>query len=129
MLDLQVESAESLNENGGKAVHSWLNEPTHVTTGVREYQQGDRFAWVDWKTTARRGQLMTKEFEQNQTKDLVVFADFTDEAAFETVVSITASVLQSAVKKEFRQALSHLVINMSFEWIKESLICRTCFIF
>ncbi len=99
MLDLQVESAESLNENGGKAVHSWLNEPTHVTTGVREYQQGDRFAWVDWKTTARRGQLMTKEFEQNQTKDLVVFADFTDEAAFETVVSITASVLQSAVKK------------------------------
>lgn len=99
MLDLQVESAESLNENGGKAVHSWLNEPTHVTTGVREYQQGDRFAWVDWKTTARRGQLMTKEFEQNQTKDLVVFADFTDEAAFETVVSITASVLQFAVKK------------------------------
>ncbi|WP_368929745.1 DUF58 domain-containing protein [Bacillus pumilus] len=105
MLDLQVESAESLNENGGKAVHSWLNEPTHVTTGVREYQQGDRFAWVDWKTTARRGQLMTKEFEQNQTKDLVVFADFTDEAAFETVVSITASVLQSAVKKGFPTGL------------------------
>ncbi|MDM5318974.1 DUF58 domain-containing protein [Bacillus pumilus] len=99
MLDLQVESAESLNENGGKVVRSWLNEPTHVTTGVREYQEGDRFAWVDWKTTARRGQLMTKEFEQNQTKDLVVFADFTDEASFENVVSITASVLQSAVRK------------------------------
>lgn len=94
-----------MNENGGKAVHSWLNEPTHVTTGVREYQQGDRFAWVDWKTTARRGQLMTKEFEQNQTKDLVVFADFTDEAVFETVVSIAASVLQSAVKKGYRQVL------------------------
>ncbi|WP_249705237.1 DUF58 domain-containing protein [Bacillus zhangzhouensis] len=99
MLDLPVESADSVNENGGKAVHSWLNEPTNVTTGVREYQQGDRFAWVDWKTTARRGQLMTKEFEQNQTKDLVVFADFTDEAVFETVVSIAASVLQTAVKK------------------------------
>ncbi|MGO4076029.1 DUF58 domain-containing protein, partial [Staphylococcus aureus] len=78
-----------MNENGSKAVHSWLNEPTHVTTGVREYQQGDRFAWVDWKTTARRGQLMTKEFEQNQSKDLVVFADFTDQTVFETVVSIT----------------------------------------
>ncbi|MGG1697995.1 DUF58 domain-containing protein [Bacillus zhangzhouensis] len=99
MLDLPVESADSVNENGGKAVHSWLNEPTNVTTGVREYQQGDRFAWVDWKTTARRGQLMTKEFEQNQTKDLVVFADFTDEVVFETVVSIAASVLQTAVKK------------------------------
>ncbi|KPN14923.1 hypothetical protein AKG37_17500 [Bacillus australimaris] len=99
VLDLPVASAESVNENGGKAVHSWLNEPTNMTTGVREYQQGDRFAWVDWKTTARRGQLMTKEFEQNQTKDLVVFADFTDEAVFETVVSIAASVLQTAVKK------------------------------
>lgn len=42
---------------------------------------------------------MTKEFEQNQTKDLVVFADFTDEAAFETIVSMAASVLQTAVKK------------------------------
>ncbi|WP_342501259.1 DUF58 domain-containing protein [Bacillus sp. FSL W7-1582] len=99
MLDIPVESAASVNENGGKAVHSWLNEPTNVTTGVREYKQGDRFAWVDWKTTARRGQLMTKEFEQNQTKDLVVFADFTDEAAFETIVSMAASVLQTAVKK------------------------------
>ncbi len=99
VLDIPVEPAESVSENGGKAVHSWLNEPTHVTTGVREYQQGDRFAWVDWKTTARRGQLMTKEFEQNQAKDLVVFADFTDQAVYETVVSITASVLQSAVKK------------------------------
>ncbi|MBD3860655.1 DUF58 domain-containing protein [Bacillus sp. 28A-2] len=99
LLDIPVEPTESVNENGGKAVHSWLNEPTNVTTGVREYQQGDRFAWVDWKTTARRGQLMTKEFEQNQTKDLVVFADFTDEAVFETVVSIAASVLQTAVKK------------------------------
>ncbi|GLF91624.1 hypothetical protein Saga11_28830 [Bacillus safensis] len=99
VLDLPVASAESVNENGCKAVHSWLNEPTNMTTGVREYQQGDRFAWVDWKTTARRGQLMTKEFEQNQTKDLVVFADFTDKAVFETVVSIAASVLQTAVKK------------------------------
>ncbi|MCM2987417.1 DUF58 domain-containing protein [Bacillus safensis] len=99
VLDIPVEPAESVSENGGKAVHSWLNEPAHVTTGVREYQQGDRFAWVDWKTTARRGQLMTKEFEQDQAKDLVVFADFTDQAVFETVVSITASVLQMAVKK------------------------------
>ncbi|MFS0655489.1 DUF58 domain-containing protein [Bacillus sp. 179-C3.3 HS] len=99
MFDLPVEAAESANENGGKAVHSWLNESTNVTTGVREYQQGDRFAWVDWKTTARRGQLMTKEFEQNRTKDLMVFADFTDETAFEAVVSMTASVLQSAVEK------------------------------
>lgn len=99
VLDIPVEPAESVSENGGKAVHSWFNEPAHVTTGVREYQQGDRFAWVDWKTTARRGQLMTKEFEQNQAKDLVVFADFTDQAVFETVVSIAASVLQTAVKK------------------------------
>ncbi|MEI4789481.1 DUF58 domain-containing protein [Bacillus sp. FJAT-53060] len=99
VLDFPVESVESVNENGDKAVHSWVNEPINVTTGVREYQQGDRFAWVDWKTTAKRGQLMTKEFEQNQTKDLVVFADFTDEAVFETVVSIAASVLQMAVKK------------------------------
>ncbi|PCK22873.1 DUF58 domain-containing protein [Bacillus pumilus] len=114
VLDLPVESAESVNENGGKAVHSWLNEPTNVTTGVREYQQGDRFAWVDWKTTARRGQLMTKEFEQNQSKDLLVFADFTDEAVFETVVSIAASVLQTAVKKGVPTGLVPLGDQHSF---------------
>ncbi|MDM5297086.1 DUF58 domain-containing protein [Bacillus pumilus] len=114
MIDLPVRSADSVNESGEIAVQSWLNEPTNVTTGVREYQQGDRFAWVDWKTTARRGQLMTKEFEQNQTRDIVVFADFTDEVVFETVISITASVLQTAVKKGVPVGLVPLGDQQSF---------------
>ncbi|WP_353853687.1 DUF58 domain-containing protein [Bacillus sp. Bos-x628] len=114
MLDLSVEFAESFSESGPKAVHSWFNEPTNVMTSVREYQQGDRFAWVDWKTTARRGQLMTKEFEQNQMKGLVVFVDFTDQAVFETVVSIAASVLHTAVKRGVPTGLVPLVDQPQF---------------
>ncbi|MGE6631588.1 DUF58 domain-containing protein [Bacillus sp. NPDC077027] len=99
IMDISLQTKKSVNENGTRAIHSFLNEPTNVSAGVREYQQGDRFAWVDWKTTARRGQLMTKEFEQNQTQDLIVFLDHHNPVTFELVISLTASVLQAAMKR------------------------------
>ncbi|MCY8851823.1 DUF58 domain-containing protein [Bacillus inaquosorum] len=69
-----------------------------VAASVRNYQPGDRFAALDWKTSARRNQLMTKEFEPSRSKNLFLLMDRFSSEAFEEVVSVTASILHSVLK-------------------------------
>lgn len=67
-------SGGSYDEHAGR-VSELRRKDSTLASGIREYQPGDRFAWVDWKTSARRSQLMTKEFEQTKGDDLLVFMD------------------------------------------------------
>ncbi|ELK48290.1 DUF58 domain-containing protein [Halobacillus sp. BAB-2008] len=82
-----------------------LNEKhTNMVTGVREYMPGDRFAWVDWKTTARKNEMMTKEFEQEKSVDMVLILNTVreegmNELSFEGAVEFTASLLNTFHKK------------------------------
>ncbi|WP_287153117.1 DUF58 domain-containing protein [Candidatus Solincola tengchongensis] len=43
--------------------------------GVREYRPGDPLGRVHWKTTARRGELVVREFEAERSIRLVVLLD------------------------------------------------------
>ena len=43
--------------------------------GLREYRPGDSPRWIHWRTTARVGKPMVKEFEQQQDQDLAVLID------------------------------------------------------
>jgi len=43
--------------------------------GLRDYRPGDSPRWIHWRTTARLGQPMVKEFEQQSEQDLVVLLD------------------------------------------------------
>ena len=43
--------------------------------GVREFRSGDPLRHVHWKTTARRGELVVKEFERETGTPLVVLID------------------------------------------------------
>lgn len=43
--------------------------------GLREYRAGDSPRWIHWRTTARLGQPMVKEFEQQNEQDLAVLLD------------------------------------------------------
>ncbi|MBN2025540.1 MAG: DUF58 domain-containing protein [Actinobacteria bacterium] len=43
--------------------------------GVREFRSGDPLRHVHWKTTARRGELVVREFEQETGTPLVVLID------------------------------------------------------
>ncbi|MYL30037.1 DUF58 domain-containing protein [Halobacillus halophilus] len=86
-----------------------LNEKnTNIVTGVREYMPGDRFAWVDWKTTAKKNEMMTKEFEQEKSVEMLMilntgFHQGMDILSFEGAVEFTASLV-----KEFDQQSSPL---------------------
>lgn len=81
--------------SGSSPVHQ---HHSAVAASVRNYQPGDRFAALDWKTSARRSQLMTKEFEPSRSKNLFLLMDRSSSEAFEEVVSMTASILHSVLK-------------------------------
>lgn len=70
----------------------FLVRATDVTphaAGVREYVPGDPPRRIHWPATARRGQLMVKEFEQEPQADLWLFLDAQQEAHFSRPVEET----------------------------------------
>lgn len=61
--------------SGGQAVRQRTFETTPNAYGVREYAAGDSLNRIHWKTSARRGKLMVKEFELDPLGDVWVFLD------------------------------------------------------
>ncbi len=43
--------------------------------GLRDYRAGDSPRWIHWRTTARLGQPMVKEFEEQHEQDLAILLD------------------------------------------------------
>jgi uncharacterized protein (DUF58 family) len=78
---------------------------TSMVVGVRDYQPGDRFSWINWKASAKRNEMMTKEFERGQSNDLFVVMDCNPTKQFEEIVSFTASLLHTVLKKGTRTGL------------------------
>ena len=70
---------------------------------LREYTPGDDRRNVHWKTTARTGRLMVRQFEETRRAHLLVVHDLDPRAwdreeDFETSVSASASLLLAAVR-------------------------------
>lgn len=86
-------------DQGMTASKERVQRDTSMAIGVREYQPGDRFSWINWKATARRNDIMTKEFEQRQSHDVSILMDCASEQRFEVVVSFTASVIRAILRK------------------------------
>ncbi|HEV8541977.1 MAG TPA: DUF58 domain-containing protein [Verrucomicrobiae bacterium] len=87
---------------GGRRVSSG----THFA-GVRGWQTGDSFKQVHWKSTARRGELMVKDFEEELAGrvSLILDAVSDDEVQIDNAVraagSIGAATLQEGHQLEF----------------------------
>jgi uncharacterized protein (DUF58 family) len=43
--------------------------------GLRPWQRGDSRRWVHWRTTARSGEVMVRQFEQPHSRDVAVVLD------------------------------------------------------
>jgi uncharacterized protein (DUF58 family) len=66
--------------------------------GVREYRSGDNPRHIHWRSTARRGQIVVKEFEALLARDTVIVVDAScrdkiPPAACEKVLSFAATAL------------------------------------
>jgi uncharacterized protein (DUF58 family) len=63
--------------------------------GLREWRTGDSPRWIHWRTSARRGTVMVREFEDPQGDDLLVLFDTRGELPgrrFEARISLAASL-------------------------------------
>jgi uncharacterized protein (DUF58 family) len=60
---------------GGQVIHRKSFDITPHASGVREYAPGDAMKRIHWPTSARRGQLMVKEFELDPQAEVWIFLD------------------------------------------------------
>lgn len=90
--EIAVKKLRNNFEEGNTAAFSFQSRNTNVVTGIREYMPGDRFSWIDWKTTARKQSLMTKEFEQEKSTEYYLILDTSYSGSFNGM-GVEASVL------------------------------------
>ncbi len=90
---------ENQYNQGLTASREQMQRDTSVAVSIRDYQPGDRFSWINWKASAKRNEIMTKEFEQRQSNDVFVVMDCVPNKHFEPMVSFTASLLRAVLKK------------------------------
>jgi uncharacterized protein (DUF58 family) len=97
--ELLYRSFETHFDQGMTASRERVQRDTTLAIGVRDYQPGDRFSWINWKASAKRNEIMTKEFEQRQSHDVFVVMDCIPDKRFEAIVSFTASLLRAVLRK------------------------------
>ncbi|MFK7804244.1 MAG: DUF58 domain-containing protein [Anaerolineae bacterium] len=75
--------------SGGDALRRKTHFVTTNAAGVRDYAPGDSLNRIHWKSSARRGRLIVKEFELDPLADIWIVPDMSvyDQAAAEDVVS------------------------------------------
>ena len=60
---------------GGEALRRKTHQVTPNAAGIREYAPGDPMGRIHWKSTARRDELMVKEFELDPQAEVWIFLD------------------------------------------------------
>lgn len=82
-----------------RAAWRLIGDPTRVV-GMRSYRVGDPLRHVDWRATARRGELLVRDFEATTMLRVAIFvdlandpADFISRSAMELRISVAATVL------------------------------------
>jgi len=74
-LDVSGVALPAANMSGGPAANRAMAVAAHTISGLREYASGDPLNQISWSATARRGQMMVKEFDPDPTSDVWVLAD------------------------------------------------------
>lgn len=77
---------------------------------LRDYVAGDDRRYIHWKSSARTGQLMVRQFEQTRRSVLALGLstspdDYADPAEFETAISILGSLGLQAIRDEMDVAV------------------------
>ncbi|PEX83691.1 DUF58 domain-containing protein [Bacillus cereus] len=98
-VDIRYRQLENHFEQGALSANINLAKDSTVSVGVRDYKPGDRFSWIDWKASARTNNIMTKEFEQQRSHNIMIFMDRTESPLFESVVTLTASIVRAVLKQ------------------------------
>ncbi|MBP2241749.1 uncharacterized protein (DUF58 family) [Cytobacillus eiseniae] len=97
--NLIYKTMENQYDQGMTASRERVQRDTSMAIGIREYQPGDRFSWINWKATAKRNEMMTKDFEQRQSHNVYILMDCAPDRRFEAIVSFSASIIKAILLK------------------------------
>lgn len=97
--ELSFRQLEHLFDQGYAGMANRLQRENSVALGVRDYQPGDQLSWINWKATARKNDIMTKEFEEMKSHDIFLILDESPTKEFEAMVTYAASFVHSISKK------------------------------
>lgn len=75
--------------------------------GLRRWKLGDSRRLIHWRTTARRGELMVRQFEQPQSRDVAIILDLwlppqpagEDRDLVEVAISFAATICEDACRR------------------------------
>src|SRR5690606_28859633 len=92
---------------------------------LREYQPGDERRYIHWKSTAKTGRFMVREFEQTRRSHLVVAlslatGDYASEEEFELAVSVAGSLGVRAIRAG--RPVSVVVSTVTPEFAKRKVL-------
>ncbi|MCU0490500.1 MAG: DUF58 domain-containing protein [Chloroflexaceae bacterium] len=95
MVDLGNFSLPSAELAGGQEVRLRTFNVTPNVATIRDYAPGDSFNRIHWRSTARTGQLMVKEFELDPTADIYLVLDMHERAVVTAEASPTTRPTRS----------------------------------
>lgn len=92
---------------------------------LREYQNGDERRYIHWKSTAKAGTFMVRQFEQTRRSHLVVAltlatGDYASEEEFELAVSVAGSLGVRAIRDG--RTVSVVVSTVTPEFAKRKIL-------
>ncbi|HZW83357.1 MAG TPA: DUF58 domain-containing protein [Candidatus Deferrimicrobium sp.] len=112
IIALEKLNIPSLINLGSAATLRTSNEDLTGPTGVRKYAKGDPLNRINWRATARIGQLQVKEYDLHTAPELGIFLDLTTKAyqnipdhVLETAVTTAASIANFCYNKRLRYGL------------------------
>jgi uncharacterized protein (DUF58 family) len=92
--------------------------------GLRQWQDGDSRRWIHWRTSARSAELMVRQFERQQSQDLILLADLwrpakadvKDVAAVELAVSFIATAIDDLCRAGTHRLCVYIQAQKPLVW-------------
>ncbi|MEM8677888.1 MAG: DUF58 domain-containing protein [Planctomycetota bacterium] len=84
---------------------------------LRDWRSGDSRRWIHWRTSARRNELIVKQFERRQNRDLVILLDLltspdvTDQS--EMVIEAAVRFAATIVAHHCRRGSSRMLLGIA----------------
>ncbi len=117
----KVNTLESLGfepnkPDGSVSVDRWIMADPIEKIGLREYSYSEPFHAIDWKATARTGQMMVANFDHKADPALMILLNtahfkadwkFKCPACFEDLLNLTASMVEAASKEQVAVGLAY----------------------
>ena len=123
LVELEGVFSQGIEAHQGRRLALWRPAGFDLHS-VREYQQGESLRKVHWPTTARRGELMVKDFDDAARDEVAVILDAeaapvvgtAPSSSFEAQVRAAGSILHAHVRAGRR---SVLIVNAAQRTVQE----------